>query len=436
MFQFGPFKVIFSRLAVLAIVFAVVPQVWAQNESLTPVDRIVAIVEEDVILESELEQATSTILRQIATQGVQAPPRSVLREQILERLVMIELQMQRATQSGIRITDSEIDNAMRQLAQQNNMSLAQLRNAVVADGLSFLDFRDQMRRELTTQQLHQQVINDQVDVTETEVDIYLSSGEHTEGEYRLSHILLSLPEGADASDIALARAEAEEVRQKLDEGVDFAQAAITYSDGQQALEGGDLGWRPANQLPTVFAELVRTMEVGEVSRPIRSASGFHIVKVVGQRDGQQRMVHEINARHIMIRVTELVSSEVALEEILEVQRRIESGESFESLAEEFSDDNLTAGLGGDLGWFPPNAYGTRMQEVLDALKPDEVSQPFQTNAGWHIVQLLGHREQDRTEQLVRGEAREAIRQRKAQEALELWLRQIRGEAFVELRLDA
>ena len=408
----------------------------AQGQALLsePLDNIVAVVEEDVILRSELDAATQNVINQIRASNGEVPPRTQLEERVLNQLVMVELQLQRAEATGIRISDQEIDASMQRLAAQNGISLDQLRVTLESEGFSYAEFRQDMRDELMTQRLTQRVAASRVDVSETEVDIYLAGQSTRRGEYRLSHILIGLPEGAGPEAIQAARLKANEVRAEIEAGADFASAAVKYSDAQDALQGGDLGWRTANQVPTVLDEQIGGMQAGDITQPIRSASGFHIFRVAEFRDQAPVMVEEYRARHIMIEVNELVSANEAQATIENIHDRVINGEEFEELAKQYSDDSTTANLGGDMGWFAPAQYSPRIQETLASLEDGDTSQPFQTDQGWHIIKRIETRNQDRTDLFERAQAREAIRQRKAKEEIELWLRELRDEAYVELRV--
>lgn len=402
-----------------------------QNDA---VDRIVAVVEEDVILQSELDRAIGNIMSQFAGRSAELPPRDVLERQVLERLITIRLQLQRADNTGIRVSDTELDQSVQRLAQQNNATIDQLRATLERDGYTWEEFRRTMREELVVQRMRQRFVQSRVTVTDTEVDILLASDSIKRGEVRISHILIQVPDAASPEQIQGARDKVESLRRDLDGGLDFASAAIRYSDGQQALEGGDLGWRRYDEVPSVFSDLVAGMKVGEVSQPLRGPSGFHILKLVDQREQSQDIVTEYHARHIMIRASELVSNEEALESVRNLKRRIEGGEDFGDLAKEFSEDKTTSNQGGDMGWFPLGTYGTRVSQVLETLSDGQLSEPFQTEVGWHIMERLGTREQDRTEETQREQARETIRNRKAEEEYDAYLRQLRGESYVENRL--
>ena len=399
-----------------------------------PIDSIVALVDEDVILRSELDLAVAGIVDRIKASGDAMPPMNLLEGQVLERLIIRELQVQKALQTGIRISDADIDQALIKLAQQNSITLQQLRQVIEGDGEDFGEFRRNIGEELMTERLRQRIVSGMEPITDTEVDILLATEDLSGGEYNVSHIQMSLPDGSTPQQIMEAQFKADEVYQRLVNGLDFASAAISYSDSQEALEGGNVGWRDLNTVPAFFADAVRGLSPGEYTQPIRSPAGFHIIKVNDFREQRQVVVEEYHARHIMVEINELVTPRLAMDQIIEIQQQLKDGTDFAELAKEKSDDTTSANLGGDMGWFPPEAYGERVYQTLVALKSGETSEPFQTTGGWHIMELMGKREMDRTEEAIRGEAREQIRRRKADQEIEKVLRQFRDEAFVEIRL--
>ena len=431
------FKIDRQRIAFSAVLIALTMApgfTAAQTRAKTPIDSIVALVEEDVILRSELDVAMAGIIERVRATGEAMPPMHLLERQVLERLIIRELQVQRALQTGIRVSDADIDQALTTLAQQNNMTVQQMRQVIEGDGEDFAEFRRNIGEEIMTERLRQRIVNSMDPVTDTEIDILLASEDLAGGEYNVSHILISLPEGSTPQQISATQAEADDLHQRLLDGLDFASAAISYSDSQEALEGGLVGWRDLNSVPAFFADAVRDLKPGQISEPIRSPAGFHILRVNDYREQRQVMVKEYHARHIMIEINELATPRVAMDQIIEVKQKLDSGEDFAELARSYSDDPTTANLGGDMGWFPPEAYGDRVYQTLLALGPGETSEPFQTMGGWHIMELLETRETDRTEEAIRSEARDKILMQRADQEIETVLRQFRDEAFVEIRL--
>ena len=436
MIRFCRFRSARSAAFVLAAASLLIPVIASAQASTAnaPIDSIVALVDEDVILRSELDMAVAGILERVRASGETMPPMNLLESQVLERLIIRELQIQRAMQTGIRVSDSDIDQAMVALAQQNNMTVQQLRQVIEADGEDFSEFRRNISDELMTERLRQRIVNGMDPITDTEVDIMLASEDLAGGEYNVSHIMVGLADGSTPAQVQAAQAKADDIHERLVNGLDFASAAISYSDGQEALEGGMVGWRDLNSVPAFFADAVRDLLPGQFTQPIRSPAGFHIIKVNDYREQRQVVVKEYNARHIMVEVNELMTPRLAMDTIIEIKGKLTDGEDFAALAKEYSDDTTSANIGGDMGWFPPEAYGERVYQTLIGLEQNQISEPFQTGNGWHVIQLLDTREMDRTDEAIRAEAREKIMRRKADQEIETVLRQFRDEAFVEVRL--
>ena len=428
-----------KRFAALALVlfgvFAASPGARAQLVAPEPLDRIVAIAEDDVILKSELDATVAQILTQYRSSPQQLPPRDVLERQVLDRLILVRLQVQRAQSTGIRVTDNDIDQTVQRIAQQNRVDVSQLRASLARDGVDYDGFRKSLKDQMMVERLRQRVMQGGGQVTDAEVDALLATGNVKTGEVHLAHILIGVPENASADQIEAARVKADDVKKQLDGGMDFSAAAIRFSNAQDALDGGDLGWRRSDAVPPAFAELAETLQPGQISQVIRAPNGFHIIKVVEKRSNGKQVVTEYHGRHIEIATTELVSSDDAQKKINDVRRRIVDGhEDFSALAKQFSNDPPTANLGGEMGWFPIDQYGPKVAEVLAKLKDGEVLQPFQTDVGWHILQMLGKRDADRTEQTKRDQARDMLRQRKAEDEYDNFVRSVRSDSFIEIRL--
>ena len=420
-------------LLLLCTATLVPASVRAQALDVQPIEGIVAVVEEDVILRSELDRAVGNILAQY--QGrTDLPPQDVLEKQVLERLILMNLQLQHAERTGIRVSDAEVDQAIGRLAQQNQITIEQLREQLLRDGIPYAEFRDSLRDEMIAQRLRQRVVQSRVAVSDTEIDILLASNSLQQGQVLVAHILVALPDGADAKQIETAQEKIDGVRKLIDEGMDFSAAAIRYSDAPNALDGGVLPWRGFDEVPPMFAEQLQGMQPGDVIGPIRGGSGFHLLKLVDKREAGKQTVTEYKARGILIRNNELVTIEQARERIEAARARILAGEDFAEVAKQVSEDTLTRDSGGDFGWFKTMAYGTAVGEVVQQLADGEVSEPFRSDAGWHLIKREGVREQDVTDELLRQQARELISSRKAEEEWERFLRQTRAEAFVETRL--
>ncbi len=399
-------------------------------------DRIVAVVNDDIILASELEAEIANVRQQYRGSNVRLPSGSELERQVIERLVMKRLQLAQAERMGITVDDNTLNAAVRRVAEQNNMNLSQFQQALQREGISFSRFREDLKEDIIISRLHQRQVERSVDVSEREVDEFLASAAASEDlEYRVSHILIATPQAASSEDIDQARQQAEGIVRELRDGTDFAETAARVSDAANALEGGDLGWRSGGELPSVFQDVVRGMQAGEVSDALRSSNGFHIVKLQEVRSDETRMVTQTRARHILIRTSEVVDDDDARLRLESLLDRIEQGESFADLARAHSDDPGSASRGGDLNWVNPGQLVPAFERTMDELQPGEISQPFQTQFGWHIVQVEDRRGHDSTEEYRRSHAMQQLRERKGEETLEGWLRRMRDDAYVELRLD-
>jgi peptidyl-prolyl cis-trans isomerase SurA len=427
-----------ALLAAALLAVAAVPAPPANAQQLQPVDHIVAVVEEDVILRSELDMALRNVLAQYAGQEAQLPPRDVLERQVLERLVLVRLQVARAESTGIRVEDAEVDQAVAAIAAQNGVTPEQLAGRLAADGLSVAGFRQSLREELLIQRLRQRFAQTQVRITDAEVDSAMASQSSGGAQYRLAHILVALPEGATPEQIAVAQEKAEGIKGLIDRGeMDFAAAAVRYSDSPNALEGGDLGWRSLDEIPQVFAQSVQSLQPGQFVGPVRGPSGFQLLQLVEMRDAAQagpQMVTEYRARHILVRVDQDTDDSAARARIDTLHARLAGGADFDALAREHSGDANTAPRGGELGWFPADAFGPEFATQLGALADGQYSAPFRTSAGWHIVQREGSRQADAADLNRRAQVRASIGQRKLEEEWSRFLRELRGQAFVDFRL--
>ena len=402
-------------------------------------DRIAAVINDDVIMRSELVEKIRTVTSQMQEQGIPLPPQNILEKQVLDRLIMTKLQIQMAQNTGIRVDDETLNRTISNIARENELSLNQFREILEQDGYGYESFRKEIRDEILISRLQQRQVDNRVIVTDREIDNYLSNQEHqgeTDIEFHIAHILVAIPEGASTRQVTRARETAQQALDELQAGADFASMAATYSDGQQALDGGDLGWRKAGQVPTLFADFISDMEVGGLSDIIKSPSGYHIIKLLDKRSSEQVVVTQTRARHILVRPDELTTAEDALRRLRQLKMRIEGGDDFAELAKAHSADTMSAADGGDLGWVNPGDLVPEFENMMNSLEPGNTSEPFPSQFGFHIVQVLDRREHDSTEDIKRARAREAIRRRKLEEARTDWLRQMRDEAYVEYRLDS
>ena len=407
------------------------------NEPL-PADRIVAVVNDEVITLHELRSRLDFAVAQLQKQGTPLPPRSELERQMLDRLIMDKVQLQHARDNGMRIDDSQLEQALQRIAANNKMSLTKFRDALQKDGISFVKFREDIREEMTIARVREREVNDKIVISEGEIDNYLSGdlkGGDAGEEYEVAHILLRAPESASPEQIQTLKAKAEQVYERVKKGEDFSQLAATYSDAPDALKGGNLGARPLNRLPALFADVVVKLQDGEVGPLLRSPNGFHLVKLVAKRGGAALPpVEQTHVRHILIKVNEVVAEIEARHKLEGLYDRIKHGEDFAALAKLYSQDG-SASKGGDLGWIYPGDTVPDFERAMNALKPGELSQPIQSPFGFHLIEVLERRVQDVSADRQRAAARQILRERKMDEAYQDWLRQIRDRAYVELRLE-
>ena len=404
------------------------------------VDRIVAVVNKDVVTSSELRERVSFAERELKRQGTPAPERAVLERQVLERIILDKAQLQLAADSGLRIDELQLDRALERIAQNNNMTLAAFRKALEADGVQVDRFREEVRRQIVMQRLREREVDERIEVSESEIDLYLDeqkSGGPERVEYNVAHILVRLPEQASPERIAQARARAEKARDEARAGADFGKLAASYSDAGDALQGGQMGWRAADRLPELFSVALQSMKPGDVSEILRSPGGFHLLRLLDRRGAGAagRSVTQTHARHILVRTNELVSESDARRRLAELRERIVTGGTdFAQLARTNSAD-VSASKGGDLGWVYPGDTVPEFERTMDSLKPGEISQPFKTPFGWHLVQVLERRSGGLPPERQRFAARQALRERKSDDAYQDWLRQLRDKTYVEIRLE-
>ncbi|PPD00171.1 MAG: molecular chaperone SurA [Methylotenera sp.] len=401
-------------------------------------DRIVAVVDQTVITEQELESRITSLSAQLRKQGTELPEESILRKQILERLISDALQLQYAAQTGIKVDDIQLDKTIERIAEQNKMTIREFHDALNQDGISIRKFRADIRNEIIIARLREREVESRVNVSESEIDNYLTtqaSSNQNQDEYDISHILIRLPEDAAPEDVQKAKTKVDEALAALDAGTNFAKVSASFSDAPNALEGGNIGWKSGSQVPTLFLDALKTMQKGDVSTALRSPNGFHILKVNDKRGGSSPLIIEqTHARHILIKLSEIMSEKDAKQKIDGIKERLDNGEKFEILARQFSEDG-TASNGGDLGWVNPGDTVPQFEKAMNTLKQDEISEPVLSPFGWHVIQVIERRKQDMSKEAARLKARQEIRTRKADEAYQDWVRELRDRAFVELRLE-
>ena len=428
-----------AGLALLAL--AATPPAFAQKPSASRIvllDRIVAVVNDQVITRRDLDERVTTVLTQLRQQGTPLPPRDLLEKQVLERMIFNQVQLQYAKETGLRVDDATLEKTLSRIAEDSKLTPVQLRAALEKDGISFNKFREDIREEITIARLREREVDNKITIADSEVDNFLSTRQIQEGktdEYHLSHILVSVPEQASPERLQERRARAEQALAQIKGGADFRQVAASFSDAPDAVQGGVLGWRETTRLPTIFADAVKGLNAGEISGVLRSPNGFHIVRVNERRgQGAPLIVSQTHARHILIKTSELVSESEAKERAVKLKERLDNNADFAELARLQSEDS-SAARGGDLGWLSPGDTVPEFEKAMDALKPGQLSAAVRSPFGWHLIQVLERRNQDMSQQQQRLRARQALREQKADEAHQEWVRQLRDKAFVDYRLE-
>ncbi len=411
------------------------PTATPDSNQVQPLDRMIAVVNDGVILQSQLNQSMATITQQIASHGGKLPPVDVLRKQVLQRLILNQLLMQRAHDNGVRISDDQINQAVAGIAQENKMTVPQMQAAMQQQGIDYASFRQQLRDQLLVQSVQRQVMQQSAQVSDAEIENLMTSPAFKEGEVHLARILIGLPEGANASQIAAAQAKAAAIEQQLAAGKNFQTLAVSDSSAPEALDGGDLGWVPLDELPPQIQQTINALNEGGYTQPIRDASGFTILKLEGKRTPEtKRIVTEFHARHLMIKPSALLSDAAAKAKITKLYDEItQDHASFATLAKENSDDANTANAGGDMGWFMQNDWGTEVGKLLASMQPGQVTPPFESGDGtWHIIQLIGTRQADKTKDIEREQARQAIAARKGRQAYDQFVRDTESSAYIHI----
>ena len=420
----------------LLVLLAVLAPLTVQAERKL-LDQVVAIVDEDVILQTELEARINTIASRLRAQGTGLPPRQVLEERVLDQLITDSIQMQMADRAGMRISDNELNETMANIAERNGMSLAQFENQLAAEGVSYNQAREQIRKEMLTSRVQQRQVGNRVRVTDREVENYLESLEARGGnnaQYRLAYIFVSVDDPSDEAEVEAAREKAERLRNEIASGRDFREVAVAESDASNALEGGDMGWRAEGQLPSLVAPVVPELPVGEPSEVLENNSGFHLVMVMDKRGGeQQQVIQQHRVRHILVRPSEATTDSQAETMIRDLYQQLENGASFSALAREYSDDPVSGSDGGNLGWVSPGQMVPAFEQAMLNADIGEFRGPFRSQFGWHILQVQERRQKDISGDVRDAEARQAIYRRKFETELQNWLQEIRDEAFIEFK---
>jgi len=434
----------FSQVTGISMLLAVLACTSGQAAAQAPgkriilLDRIVAVVNEDVITRRDLDDRMRVVSVQLREQGTPAPPTDVLEKQVLDRMIYTRVQLQFAKETGLRVDDGQLDSAIARIAENNKITPAKLRETLEKDGVSFAKFREDIRDEIVMSRLREREVDNKITVAESEIDNLLNALKSQDGkteEFDLSHILVRVPEQASPEQLRDRRARAEQALAQIKGGTDFRQVAASFSDAPDSVQGGAMGWRELARLPSIFAETVKAMSPGEVSAILRSPNGMHIVRLNGRR-GQNSpvIVSQTHPRHILIKTSEVVSEGDARERLVKLKERLDNKADFAELARLQSEDG-SASRGGDLGWLSPGDTVPEFEKAMDALKVGEISGPVRSPFGWHIIQVIERRNEDMSKQRERLQARASLREQKADEAYQEWLRQLRDKAFVEFRLE-
>lgn len=416
--------------------FAVIWLLTTAAFAAEPLDYIVAVVNDEVIVHSELQTQMRQVSERLGKQNVQLPARSELEKQVLDHIVLQRLQLQLAKNTGIIIDDNSLNEGLQKIALQNKMDLVQFQQEVEKEGLNFAQFRESIRQDMTVARLQQRQVASRINVTEKEIDNFIANTRQGNvEEYHLLHILIATPDTASPEQITAKQQVADETFAQLKSGANFQQTALRVSEGQQAIDGGDLGWRKAGEVPSLFAEIVPKMQQGEVAGPFRNPSGFHIIKLAEKRNSNKSIVTQTQMRHILLETNALNSDADVQARLNRLKTQVENGDDFAKLAQANSADKTYAAKGGLVGWVSPEEIAPELEEMMNRLAINQVSEPFKSRYGWHIMQVLGRRKHDNTTQAIRANATQQIRQRKTEEELQAWLRQIRDEAYVEYHLQ-
>ena len=424
--------------ATFTLAYMPIGSINAQAAEVVKLDRIVAIVDQTVVTEQELENRIRTVTAQFKKQGAELPAENILRKQILERLITDTLQLQYAAQTGLKVDDNQLDRTVERIAEQNQMTLTEFSEALAKDGVSMRKFRADIRSEITIARLREREVDSRVNVSESEIDNFLTTQAATnenQDEFEISHILIRTPEEGATEDIQKAKTKVDEAIKALQAGTSFAKVSASFSDAPNALEGGNLGWKSGQQMPALFLDALKLLQVGELSPPLRSPNGFHILKLTNKRGGSSPLVIEqTHARHILIKLSEVATEAEGKQKMDGIKERLDNGEKFEVLARQFSEDT-SASNGGDLGWVNPGDTVPQFEKAMNELKYNEISAPVRSQFGWHIIQVIERRKQDMSKEAARLKARQEIRARKADEAYQDWIRELRDRAYVELKLE-
>ena len=429
------FNHLITKASALGLMLGLAVSLTAQAK-VAVLDRVVAVVNDDIVLQSELNQRTTSIYRSIQQSGTQPPPLEVLKKQVLERLISERIQLNMGFNAGVRISDREIDQTIARLAAGNNLSAEQYMQQIIASGESISDLRENIANEIIIMQVQQGSVMRGIHISEQELNNFLNSEEGklmTSSEVKLGQILISAPSSASTDTIDVSQQKLNDIIAQINQGEDFKQLAIANSDDQSALEGGDLGWRKQSQLPSLFTDAIVNLKAGEISKPLRSGAGFHVLKLYDRKGGGEQLIQQHFARHILLKPNKIRDQAKTVALLNDLRQQALDNDDFFALAKQYSEDPGSALKGGELGWSTPGLFVPEFEKTMDSIAVNEISKPFQTQFGWHILQVTERRMQDFSDEILRNRADNLLRQRKYAEELQVWLQKIRDEAYVEIK---
>jgi peptidyl-prolyl cis-trans isomerase SurA len=410
---------------------------YAKSEnSIQKLDRIIAVVDQDVITEKELQEKINSVISNLKNQKIEIPSESVLRKQVIERLIANSIQIQLANQTGLKINDTQVDKTIERIAEKNKLNVVDFKKTLEKDGTNFYKFREEIRNEITIAQLKEREVDSKILITDGEIDNFLNAqSKEIQDEFDVAHILIRVPEDASPEKLEKLKNKAEEASKQIQSGKNFTQVSAAFSETPNALEGGNLGWKKASDLPTLFVDALKKIEVGSLSPILRSPNGFHILKLINKKGSSGPVVVEqTHVRHILIKLSEITSENEGRQKLIGIKERLENGIKFEDMAKQYSEDP-SATNGGDLGWINPGDTVPEFEKTMKQLNINQISDPIKTPFGWHLIQLLEKRSQDMSKESARMQARQQIKMRKSEEAYQDWLQELRDRSFVELRLE-
>ena len=427
----------FLQLTFILLGLAISSYGYTKTEgSIQKLDRIIAVVDQDVITEKELQEKINSVISNLKNQKIEIPSESVLRKQVIERLIANSVQIQLALQTGLKINDAQVDKTIERISEKNKLNVVDFKKTLEKDGTNFYKFREEIRNEITIAQLKEREVDSKIVITDGEIDNFLNAqSKEIQDEFEVAHILIRVPEDASPEKLEKLKNKAEEASKQILSGKNFTQVSAAFSETPNALEGGSLGWKKASDLPTLFVDALKKIEVGTLTPILRSPNGFHILKLINKKGSSgPRVVEQTHVRHILIKLSEISSETEGRQKLIGIKERLENGIKFEDLAKQYSEDP-SANNGGDLGWINPGDTVPEFEKTMKQLNANQISDPIKTPFGWHLIQVLERRSQDMSKESGRMQARQQIKMRKSEEAYQDWLQELRDRSFVELRLE-